>query len=148
MWPMLLVPPPLQLQECSFWQRLLSLRTGKLKKKKSKKKIRRREIKDFLSHLFLNFLVKHRRFFLELSVSTQFWNLGFGFPGWWVVKNQHNKEETGSIPGLGRSPGDGNGNPFQYSCLGNPINRWAWWATVHGAAKSQTRQWLNSSSKV
>ena len=54
---------------------------------KSKKKRRIREIKDFLSHLFLNFLVKHRRFFLELSGSTQFWNLGFGFLGGSVVKN-------------------------------------------------------------
>ena len=45
-----------------------------------------------------------------------------------------------SIPGLGRSPGGGNGNPHQYSCLENPVDRGAWWATVHGVAKSQT--WL------
>ena len=44
-----------------------------------------------------------------------------------------------SIPGLGRSPGEGNGNPLQYSCLGNPMNRGAQWVTVHGVAKSQTR---------
>ena len=43
--------------------------------------------------------------------------------------------DVGSIPGLGRSPGEGNGNPLQYSCLGNPLDRGAWWATVHGAAK-------------
>ena len=48
-------------------------------------------------------------------------------------------EETGSIPGLGRSPGEGNGNPLQYSCLENPMEGGAWWATVHGVAKSQTR---------
>ena len=42
-----------------------------------------------------------------------------------------------SIPGLGRSPGVGNGNSFWYSCLENPVDRGAWWATVHGAAKSQ-----------
>ena len=42
------------------------------------------------------------------------------------------------IPGLGRSPGVGNGNPLQYSCLGNPMDREAWWATVHGIIKSQT----------
>ena len=36
------------------------------------------------------------------------------------------------IPGLGRSPGEGNGNPIQYSCLGNPMDRGAWWATIHG----------------
>ena len=44
----------------------------------------------------------------------------------------------GSIPELRRSPGIGNGNPSQYSCLGNPMDRGAWWATVHGAAKRQT----------
>ena len=44
-----------------------------------------------------------------------------------------------SIPGLGRSPGEGNGNPPQYSCLENPMDGGAWKATVHGVAKSQTR---------
>ena len=48
--------------------------------------------------------------------------------------------DTGSIPGLGRSPRGGHGNPFQYSCLENPMDRGAWWATVHRVAKSQT--WL------
>ena len=43
--------------------------------------------------------------------------------------------DTGSIPGLGRFPGEGNGNPLQYSCLGNPMDRGAWWAAVHGVAK-------------
>ena len=41
-----------------------------------------------------------------------------------------------SIPGSERSPGEGNGNPLQYSCLGNPMDRGAWWATVHGVVKS------------
>ena len=44
-----------------------------------------------------------------------------------------------SIPGLGRSPREGNGNPLQYFCLGNPTDRVAWWATVHGVAESLTR---------
>ena len=44
----------------------------------------------------------------------------------------------GSVPGLGRSPGEGNGNLLQYSCLDNPMDRGAWWATVPDAAKSQT----------
>ena len=44
----------------------------------------------------------------------------------------------GSIPGSGRSPGEGNGNPLQYSCLENPTDGGAWWATVHGVAKSCT----------
>ena len=43
--------------------------------------------------------------------------------------------DTGSIPGLGRSPGEENSNPLQYSCLGNPMDSGAWWATVHGVAK-------------
>ena len=43
--------------------------------------------------------------------------------------------EAGLIPRSGRSPGARNGNPFQYSCLGNPIDRGAWWSTVHGVAK-------------
>ena len=47
--------------------------------------------------------------------------------------------DTGSVPGSGRSPGKGNGNPLQYSCLGNPTDRGAWQATVLGVAKSQTR---------
>ena len=49
------------------------------------------------------------------------------------------ERDMGSIPGLGRSPGGGNGNPLQYSCLENPMGRGAWWATVHGVTKSQTR---------
>ena len=47
--------------------------------------------------------------------------------------------EPGSIPGFGRSPGEGNGNPLQYSCLENPMDGGAWWAAVHGVTKSQTR---------
>ena len=47
-----------------------------------------------------------------------------------------NVGDMGSIPGLGRSPGEGNGNPLQYSCLENPMDRVAWWATVHGVAKT------------
>ena len=47
--------------------------------------------------------------------------------------------DPGSIPGLGRSPGEGNGNPLQDYCLENPMDRGAWWAAVHGVAKSRTR---------
>ena len=58
-------------------------------------------------------------------------------PGGPVVKNPPaNAGDAGSIPGLGKSPGEGNGNPFQYSCLKNPMDRAAWWATVHGVIKS------------
>ena len=52
--------------------------------------------------------------------------------------NVGDSRDMGSIPGSGRSLGEGNGNPLQYSCLENPIDRGAWWATVHGVAKSQT----------
>ena len=59
-----------------------------------------------------------------------------------VVKNPPanagNVRDSGSIPGLGRSPGGGPGNPLQCSCLENPMDKRAWWATVHGVAKSQT----------
>ena len=51
-----------------------------------------------------------------------------------------NAGDLGSIPGLGRYPGEGNGNPLQYSRLENPMDRGAWEATVHGLAKSQTRR--------
>ena len=53
-----------------------------------------------------------------------------------MVKNPlANSGDMGSIPGSGRSPGEGNGNPFQYSCLKNPMDRGTWWATVYGVAK-------------
>ena len=57
-----------------------------------------------------------------------------------MVKNPHaNAGDAGLIPGSGRSPGEGNGNLLQYSCLENPMDRGAWWAIVHGVAKSRTR---------
>ena len=59
-----------------------------------------------------------------------------GIPGGSVVKNlPANAEDTGSLPGPRRSPGEGNGNPFQYSCLGSPMDRGACWFTVHGIAE-------------
>ena len=54
--------------------------------------------------------------------------------------NAGDQRDTGSIPGSGRSPGGGNGNPFQYFCLGNPMDRGAWGAIVRRVTKSQT--WL------
>ena len=76
------------------------------------------------------------------------WNTFFGtyaymaFPGSSVVKNPPasagDAGDVGSVPGSGRSPGGANGNLLQYSCLGNPMDRGAWWATVHGVTKSWT----------
>ena len=53
--------------------------------------------------------------------------------------NAGDREDTGLIPGLGRSPGGGHGNPLQSSCLENPMGRGAWQATVHRVTKSRTR---------
>ena len=52
-----------------------------------------------------------------------------------VKASASNVGDPGSILGLGRSPGEGNGNPLQYFCLGNPMDRGAWWAAVHAVAK-------------
>ena len=63
-----------------------------------------------------------------------------GFPGEAHGKEfACNAEDPGLISGSGRSPGEENGNPLQYSCLQNPMDRGAWWAAVHGVAKSWTR---------
>ena len=75
-----------------------------------------------------------------------------GFPGGQVVKNlpaclparRRCAGDPGSIPGWGRSIREENGTPLQYSCLGNPMDRGVWWATVHGVAKElDTTQGLN-----
>jgi len=67
-------------------------------------------------------------------------SLFYGFPGGSEVKaSARNVGDLGSIPGSERSPGEGNGNPLQYSCLENPMDGGIWWATVHGVTKSRTR---------
>ena len=74
--------------------------------------------------------------FLEIWSSYSSW---LDFPGGSVVRNlPANAGDMDSIAGSGRSPGEGNGNPLQYSYLGNPTDRAAWRATVHGVAKSGT----------
>ena len=66
-----------------------------------------------------------------------------GFSGDTMIKNlpasAGDVRDMGSIPGLGRFPGGGHGNPLQYSCLENPMDRGAWWATVHRITKSWTQ---------
>ena len=78
------------------------------------------------------------------------WQRMWAFQMALVVKNlpanARDKGDVGSIPGLGRSPGVGYGNPLQYSCLEKSMGRRAWWAIVHGITKSQT--WLNNWKKM
>ena len=92
-----------------------------------------------------------KKFFLSLYILCNIWSSNhgihlcrfiyrMGFLGGSVVKNPPaNAGNASLIPGLGRSPGEGNGNPFQYSCLENPMDREAWRVTVHGVTKSWTR---------
>ena len=73
---------------------------------------------------------------VKLCTHNHIW----GFPGGSEVKaSACNAGDLGFIPGLGRSPGEGNGNPVYYSCLENPMDGEAWWATVQGVAKSWTQ---------
>ena len=77
-----------------------------------------------------------------LKSSNKMPNLGFSRPRWFSGKesacNAGATGDTGSIPGSERSPGERQGNPLQYSCLKNPMDRETWWAMAHRAAKSQT----------
>ena len=70
---------------------------------------------------------------------NQLFRASSGASGKEPVCNAGHLRDPGSVPGLGRSPGGGHGNPLQYSCLENPMDRGAWQATVHGVEKSQTR---------
>ena len=76
-----------------------------------------------------------------MSLRTRVFVLVYvGFPGGSEVKaSSCNAGDLGLIPGLGRSSGEGNGNPLQYSCLENPMDGEAWWATVYGVTKNLTR---------
>ena len=67
--------------------------------------------------------------------------VSLGFPGGSDSKKSTcNEGDLGSIPGSGRFPGEGNGNPLQYSCLANPMDREVWWVTVRGVAESVTTE--------
>ena len=79
---------------------------------------------------------------MQSEKSREFFENGLGFLSGSAVKNQPansgDARDEGWIPQSGRSPGEGNDNSLQYSCLGNPTDRGVWWATVHGVAKGQT----------
>ena len=79
----------------------------------------------------------HFMHFKYLTVLFSYVSITLGFPCGLVVKNPP-AGDVGSIPGSERSPGGGNGNRLQYSCLENPMDRGAWRATIHGVTKNQT----------
>ena len=95
------------------------------------------------SHLIVMQIIKQNQKMASDSVVP---SKQMGFPGGSEVKNPPaNAGELGSIPGSGRSPGEGNGNPLQYSCLGSPIDQGAWQATVHGVVEElDMTEWLNN----
>ena len=78
--------------------------------------------------------VHHQHLWFIILVNINTWTSFRGSDG---KESACNAGDLGSIPGLGRSPGEGNGNPLQYPCLGNPMDTGAWQATVHGVTKSQ-----------
>ena len=82
-------------------------------------------------------------------MSEDSWPSSKQSPGGSVVKNPPaNARDGGSIPGLGRSPGEGNGKLLQYSCPGNPMDRGAWWATVPGVAESDMIEHASTNSSL
>ena len=98
-----------------------------------------------MSTLSLEKVLVHIAFQVEIwqciSIFKMYLPSDFGLPGDSAVRNlPANARDIALIPGSGRSLGGGNGNPLQYSCLGNPMDRGAWRATVHGVTKSWTHR--------
>ena len=85
-------------------------------------------------------LLAHSRLLFSKVIAPAMYILDWGFPGGSNSKKSTcNAGDPGSVLGSRRSPGEGNGNPFQYSCLENSMDRGAWWAAVQGVAGNQTR---------
>ena len=104
-------------------------------------------MKLLLFSLFSVFLGDPRRSFNKYAANS--WQIyARGFPGDSVVKNPSDNPgdsgNVGSVPGVGRSPGEGNGKPLPYSRWENPMDRGAWWATVHGVGKLDTTERLDT----
>ena len=77
----------------------------------------------------------------KLKILRGLWGAGGERLSWIKVNNlPASAGDAGLIPGLGRSPGEGNGNPLQYSCLENPMDRGDWWVTVHGVTESDRNE--------
>ena len=86
----------------------------------------------------VNVILFENKIFID-AINLRCGHNGLGFPGGSDGKEStHNAGDLGLISGSGRSLGEGNGNPLQYSCLENPTDRRACWATVHGVTKSRT----------
>ena len=93
--------------------------------------------REFLGLLFLGLLLQSKAVPFCVSI-TRHWASQAALMVKNPPANAGDLRDSGLIPGLGRSPGGGHGNPLQYSCLENPMDRGAWWATVHRVTKSQT----------
>ena len=92
------------------------------------------------SYMLLKFISKHFIFIIVILNGTLSSNLSSNMCSSGGKEFPCNAGDLGSIPGSGRSPGEGKGGPLHYSCLGNPMDTRAWQATVHGVSKSQTRR--------
>ena len=93
---------------------------------------------NFLKNSVSPFQILKLNGYREFGSPWRRFAIPLGFPGGSEVKaSACSVGDLGSIPGLGRSPGEGNGNPLQYSCLENLMDRGAWWAILHRIAKSQ-----------
>ena len=98
-------------------------------------------LNDKLMFYFVDFIGGEEALVIPECGSDLIRAIALGRLPWWLsgkkfTSNAGATGDLGSIPGPGRSPGGGNGNPLQYFCLENSVDRGAWWATVHGVAKS------------